>query len=159
METFDLPTLKRASTISMVEPHEQQFARDLIDAQFVEMTGKKLDLVPAGFFVAVRLWIPPEAKELEGGKKLFFADAHRDERKYTSAVGLVCALGPDCYKGDRFKETGPWCNVGDWVMFNRYEGNALSYRGVPMVLLPDDRILAVVADPAEVESINSASKL
>ena len=154
-----LPKLAKASTLSKVEPHEEQFARDLIDQQFIEMTGAPMDLTPAGFFVALRLWIPPEAKELEGGKKLFFADTHRDERKFTSAVALVCALGPDAYKGERFERTGPWCKVGDWVMFNRYEGNALSYLGVPMVMLPDDRVLAIVSDPAEVESINSASKL
>lgn len=156
---FTLPPLTRSSTLSKVEPHEEQFARDLVNEQFIEMTGRPIDLAPAGFFVALRLYIPPEAKELGNGKKLYLADSHRDERKFTSAVALVCALGPDAYNGERFKDCGPWCKVGDWVMFNRYEGNALSYRGVPMVLLPDDRVLAVVSDPADIESINSANKL
>ena len=154
-----LPPLKRSSTLSKIEPHEESLARDLIDQQFVEMTGSPMDLVPAGFFVALRLWIPPEAIELEGGKKLFLADSHRDERKFTSAVALVCALGPDAYNGERFERTGPWCKVGDWVMFNRYEGNALSYNGIPMILLPDDRVLAIVSDPSKVQSINEANKL
>lgn len=151
---FTLPNLAKPSTVSKIEPHEEALARELIDQQFVEMTGKSMDLSPAGYFVALRLWIPPEKVG-----SVFLADTYRDERKFTSAVALVCAMGPDAYKGERFDRTGPWCKVGDWVIFPRYEGNAMSYRGVPMVLIPDDRIIAVISDPAEIESINSASKL
>lgn len=154
-----LPNIARASTISHIEPHEEAEARELINQQFIEMTGRPMELRPAGYMVALRLWIPPETRELEGGKKIFLADSYRDERKFTSAIGLVCAVGPDAYAGERFVRTGPWCKVGDWVVFPRYEGNAMSYRDVPMVLLPDDRIIAVVTDPSEVESINNARKL
>ncbi len=152
--TFTLPNLAKQSTVSKIEAHEETLARELIDQQFVEMTGKSMDLNPAGYFIALRLWIPPEKVG-----SVFLADTYRDERKFTSAVALVCAMGSDAYKGERFERTGPWCKVGDWVIFPRYEGNAMSFRGVPMVLIPDDRIIAVISDPAEIESINSASKL
>lgn len=145
--------------LSKITPEEEAEARALIDAQFVEMTGKPMDMVPAGYYVALRLWVPGETFKTSGGVELYMPDSLRDERKFTSAVALVCALGPDAYNGERFERTGPWCKVGDWVIFPRYEGNAMSYRGVPMVLIPDDRIIAVISDPSEIESINSASKL
>lgn len=153
-----LPKLAKPSTVSLIEPHEEAEAKALIDAQFTELTGKPMDMRPAGFYVALKVWVSPESKDLGDGKKLFFADSTRDEQKYTSAVGLVCAVGPDAYKGDRFERSGPWCKVGDWVIFPRYEGNAMAYRGVGMILIPDDRIIAVIDDPAEIKSINSASK-
>jgi len=44
----------------------------------------------------------------------------------------------------------PWCQVGDWVVIPRHEGTLINYRGVPMMFMPDDRILAVVEDPSYV---------
>lgn len=145
--------------LSKIEPHEETEARALVDAQFIDLTGKPLDLSPAGYYIAVKIWVPEDHIVTESGAKLFMPETFRDERKYTSGVALVCAVGPDAYKGDKFAQTGPWCKVGDWVMFPRYEAIALAYRGVGMALLPDDRILAVISDPSDVDSINSANKL
>jgi len=153
-----LPPLARPSTVSHITVAEESEAKALIDAQFVEMTGKPMDMRPSGFYIVLKIYIPPESKDLGEGKKLFLADSTRDDRKYTSAIGLVCAVGPDAYTGERFERSGPWCKVGDWVAFPRYESIAMAYRGVSMAMLPDDRILCVVDDPADVQSINSASK-
>lgn len=146
-------------TLSKIEPHEEAEARELVDAQFISLTGKPLDAVPAGYQVLLKVWVPDDHITTEGGMKLYMPDQYRDERKYTSAVGLVCALGPDAYRDPERYPLGPWCKIGDWVMFPRYEGHALAYRGVAMVTIPDDRILMVISDPAEIDSINSASKM
>lgn len=146
-------------TLSKIEAHEEAEAKAAIDEQFIALTGKPIDLQPAGYFVAMKVWVPEDHIVTEGGAKLYMPETFRDERKYTSGVALVCAMGPEAYKGDRYKESGPWCKVGDWVMFQRYEAIALSYRGVAMAIIPDDRILAVISDPTEIDSINSASKL
>ena len=159
METADEIVYMTAHSLSKIEPHEEGLAKSIIDEQFVEMTGKPMDMQPAGYYVALRLWIPEDHITTAGGQKLYMPESFRDERKFTSAVGLVCAVGPDAYGGERFARTGPWCKVGDWVIFPRYEGNAMSFRSVPMILIPDDRIIAVISDPSEIESINSASKL
>lgn len=106
--------------LSKIEPHEETEARALVDAQFIDLTGKPLDLSPAGYYIAVKIWVPEDHIVTESGAKLFMPETFRDERKYTSGVALVCAVGPDAYKGDKFAQTGPWCKVGDWVMFPRY---------------------------------------
>ena len=90
---------------------------------------------------------------------IYLPDIVRAEDKFQSCAALVCAMGPEAYQGDKYKDSGPWCKVGDWVMIPRYEATALSYRGVAMALLPDDRILAVIADPTDVDSAKYARDL
>jgi co-chaperonin GroES (HSP10) len=147
--------------MSKIEPHEEALAKELIDEEFTAITGRSFDMQPAGYLVAVKIYVRPEELKTitqEDGTEvtLYLPDTVRAEDKYSSVSALVCAVGPEAYQGEKFERSGPWCKVGDWVMFPRYEGNAVSYRGVPMVLLPDDRILAVISDPSEIESINSA---
>lgn len=151
-------------TLSLIEPHEEQLAKDLVDMQFRQMTGKPFDMRPAGYLVALKIYIRPE--ELKTIKRddgteatIYLPDVVRAEDKFQSCAALVCAMGPEAYQGEKFKDSGPWCKIGDWVMIPRYEATALSYRGVAMALLPDDRILAVIADPTDVDSAKYARDL
>lgn len=45
----------------------------------------------------------------------------------------------------------PWCQLGDYIVVPRHEGPLISYRGKAVMIVPDDRILAVVDDPAYVK--------
>jgi len=38
-----------------------------------------------------------------------------ERQQVASQVGLVLAMGPDCYKDKERYPEGPWCKVGDWV--------------------------------------------
>ena len=148
-------------TLSMIETHEEQTAKDLIDMQFIQMTGKPFDMRPAGYLVALKIYVRPEelktiTRDDGTTATIYLPDVVRAEDKYQSCAALVCGMGPEAYQGDKFKDSGPWCKVGDWVMIPRYEATALSFRGVAMALLPDDRILAVIADPTDVESARNA---
>jgi co-chaperonin GroES (HSP10) len=148
-------------SMSNIEPHEEALAQQFIDEQFVEMTGKPFDMRPAGYLVAVKIYIRPE--ELRTIKKedgtevtLYLPDTVRAEDKYSSVSALVCAVGPEAYQGEKFERSGPWCKVGDWILMPRYESTMVSYRGVAMALLPDDRVMAVITGPEDVESGKSA---
>lgn len=151
-------------TLSFVEPHEEEFAKELIDAQFVEMTGKPFDMRPAGYMIALKIFIEPDELTTitnDKGEKvtLYRSVVAQAEEKYQSCSALVCALGPDAYKGEKFKDSGPWCNIGDWVMIPRYEATAISYRGVAVALIPDDRVMCVITDPTDVKSVKDATKI
>lgn len=148
-------------SMSNIEPHEEQLAKDLIDQQFVDITGKPFDMRPAGYLVAVKIYIRPEELKTitqEDGTQvtLYLPDTVRAEDKYSSVSALVCAVGPEAYQGEKFERSGPWCKVGDWVLIPRYESTMVSYRGVAMALLPDDRVMAVIAGPEDVMSGRSA---
>ena len=152
---------KKPPTLSFIEPYEEQVAKELIDQSFTQMTGKKFDMRPAGYLVALKIYVRPEelktiTRDDGTTATIYLPDVVRAEDKYQSCAALVCGMGPEAYQGDKFKDSGPWCKVGDWVMIPRYEATALSFRGVAMALLPDDRILAVIADPTDVESARNA---
>jgi len=146
--------------MSYIETHEEAEAAALIEQQFVAVTGKSFTLRPAGFMVALKIYIrPEELKTIKGDdgktRTLYLPQTMQDTDKYQSVAGLVCAIGPQAYKGhtltgeDRYPE-GPWCKVGDWVIIPRYESFQISFNGVVMAMLPDDKILGVIQDPAEV---------
>lgn len=148
-------------SMSNIEPHEEELAQKFIDEQFIEMTGQSFDMRPAGYLVAVKIYIRPE--ELKTIKKedgtevtLYLPDTVRAEDKYSSVSALVCAVGPEAYQGEKFERSGPWCKVGDWILIPRYESTMVSYRGVAVALLPDDRVMAVITGPEDVESGKSA---
>jgi co-chaperonin GroES (HSP10) len=148
-------------SMSNIEPHEEELAKQFIDEQFIAMTGQSFDMRPAGYLVAVKIYIRPE--ELKTIKKedgtevtLYLPDTVRAEDKYSSVSALVCAVGPEAYQGEKFERSGPWCKVGDWILIPRYESTMVSYRGVAMALLPDDRVMAVVTGPEDVASGKSA---
>jgi co-chaperonin GroES (HSP10) len=148
-------------SMSNIEPHEEALAKQFIDEQFVEMTGKPFDMRPAGYLVAVKIYIRPEELKTitqEDGTQvtLYLPDTVRAEDKYSSVSALVCAVGPEAYQGEKFERSGPWCKVGDWILIPRYESTMVSYRGVAMALLPDDRVMAVITGPEDVASGKSA---
>ena len=73
-----------------------------------------------------------------------------DRQQVGSQCGNVIAMGPDCYRDkDRFND-GPWCKVGDWVVFARYAGSRIEIDGGEVRLLNDDEILATVQDPTDI---------
>jgi co-chaperonin GroES (HSP10) len=150
-------------TLSNIEPHEEEVAKKLINDHFVEITGRPFDMKPAGYLIAAKIYVRPEELKTitrDDGTEatLYLPDHIRAEDKYQSVSALVCAVGPEAYQGEKFERSGPWCKVGDWVLIPRYEATAVSYRGVAMALLPDDRVMAVIESPDDVAGAKQADK-
>lgn len=144
-------------SMSNIEPHEENEAKEFINNEFVSMTGRSFDMRPAGYLVAVKIYVRSEEIKTivqEDGTEvtLYLPDEVRAEDKYSSVSALVCAVGPEAYRGENFERSGPWCKVGDWILIPRYESTMVSYRGVAMALLPDDRVMAVISGPEDVMS-------
>ena len=73
-----------------------------------------------------------------------------EKQQVASQCGNVLAMGPDCYHDkDRFKD-GPWCKVGDRVMFARYAGSRIKIEGGEVRLLNDDEVLATIKNPEDI---------
>ena len=80
------------------------------------------------------------------------------------------AMGPDCYKDPPPKlpdnlppgtpvtvlaarprfPSGPWCKLGDTVLFSRYAGKRFKIEGVEFRMLADDEITATIPVGAKV---------
>lgn len=156
-------------TLPFVEAHETEQTQKMIDDFFVKETGKKLNFRPAGYMIAVKIWIRPEEikviKDKSGkDKTLWMPPVTLENDKFSSVAALVCAIGPQAYKGEnsdgsaRYPE-GPWCRIGDWVAIPRQSCFLFEYRGIPMGLLPDDKIIGVVDEPADITPIRVSPKV
>ena len=73
-----------------------------------------------------------------------------EKQQVASQVGLVMAMGPQCYKDKERYPEGPWCKTQDWVMFARYAGSRIKIEGGEMRLLNDDEILATIESPEDI---------
>lgn len=144
---------------SHIEEREKPVAQFIVDDLFIKLCGKKPPRV-TGYFVAIRIHQREISKKVtrdDGTEVEMYTgtDATRTEDKYQSCAGLVVSMGPQAYKGNnldgspRFSE-GPWCSVGDFVAFPRYEGFQITFRNVPLIIVPDDKILSIIEDPDDV---------
>ena len=73
-----------------------------------------------------------------------------EKQQVASQCGNVLAMGPDCYQDKNRYKQGPWCKVGDWVMFARYAGSRIKIEGGEVRLLNDDEILATIKNPEDI---------
>ena len=101
---------------------------------------------PTGWRLLV---LPFKMKEKTKGG-LMLAETTLEKQQVASQVGLVMAMGPDCYKDKERYPDGPWCKEKDWVMFARYAGSRIKIDGGEMRLLNDDEVLATIDSPEDI---------
>ena len=87
-------------------------------------------------------------EKTKGG--LVLAETTIERQQVASQVGLVLAMGDQCYKDKERYPDGPWCKVNDWVMFARYAGSRIKIDGGEMRLLNDDEVLATIDSPEDI---------
>ena len=102
---------------------------------------------PKGYKILVAL--PTVEEKTSGG--IYRPDSLRKQEEVASIFGYVTAMGEDAY-GDPSKfPTGPWCKVGDWVIFRSYSGTRIKIADQEFRLINDDTVEAVVDDPRNIQ--------
>jgi co-chaperonin GroES (HSP10) len=121
---------------------------------------------PVGHFMLVAL---PEI-EVRTKSGIYIPETVSDRERAASVVGTVIAMGPDCYVDAEPKmpkdlppgtpitvlasrprfPSGPWCKIGDTVLFSRYAGKRFKIEGVEFRMLSDDEITATIPAGANV---------
>lgn len=105
--------------------------------------------VPVGYKLLVAL--PKVEEKFESG--LIKAERTLQQEQILSTVGAVLDMGSQAYSDpDRFP-SGPWCKIGDFVMFRANTGTRFKVAGQEYRLMNDDSIEAVVADPRGIERV------
>ncbi len=106
---------------------------------------------PTGYRLLVAL--PKVEKKSAGGVHL--PDKLIKAEESASVIANIIDMGPDCYKDETKFPSGPWCQIGDWVLIRSYSGTRFKVKtadgGTELRLLNDDAIEAVVTDPRGIE--------
>ena len=117
-----------------------------------DIKDKKLNLAsqlpePKGYKLLIAL---PEVDEVTESGIIKSAES-RHEESIATVVGWVMSMGPDAYVNYGRFPNGPYCQVGDWVVFRAFSGTRLKIHGKEFRLINDDTVEAVVEDPRGVE--------
>ena len=118
---------------------------DIDTSKTQETAGKLADRLPTpiGYKMLV---IKPEIEEkTEGG--IFKPQEFIRKEEAGAVVGLVLKQGDLCYKDTEKFPTGPWCKEGDFILIGAYRGSRFMVDGKEFVIINDDMIEGVVADP------------
>lgn len=112
-----------------------------------EMSDEELDArlpKPVGYRLLVLI---PQVEETFGGSGIIKSSKTLHHDHVMSFMGVVLAMGDQAYNdADRFP-TGPWCKVGDTVLFRPNTGSRFMVDGLEYRLMNDDSVEAVVSDP------------
>ena len=92
----------------------------------------------------------PEIEEMTDGGIIKSEDS-RHEESIATVVGWVMSMGPDAYANYARFPSGPYCEVGDWVIFRAFSGTRIKIHGKEFRLINDDTVEAVVEDPRGVQ--------
>ena len=102
---------------------------------------------PKGYKLLIAL---PEVDEMTDGGIIKSEDS-RHEESIATVVGWVMSMGVDAYANYTRFPSGPYCQVGDWVIFRAFSGTRIKIHGKEFRLINDDTVEAVVDDPRGVE--------
>ena len=112
----------------------------------VQLTEEEMEAQlpkPVGYHILVAL--PKVEEKFESG--LYKAEQAMREEYILSSMGAVLDMGEQAYADKERFPTGPWCKVGDFVMFRPNTGTRFKVNGSEYRIMNDDSVQAVVADP------------
>lgn len=98
---------------------------------------------PAGYKILIAV---PKMDDKFKNSSLIMPESLRKAEETASIIGCVIELGPSAYEEEKFP-TGPYCKVGDWVIFKAYSGTRLKVEDNEFRLINDDTVEATVEDP------------
>lgn len=100
--------------------------------------------VPTGYRILVAL---PNIEKTYGESGIIKLEKNVDREYIMSILGVVVDMGADAYADKERFPNGPWCKVGDYVMFRMNSGTRVRVDGKEYRVMNDDSIEAVIPDP------------
>lgn len=114
-----------------------------------EQAGVDYVPVPKGYRMLIAM--PVVEEKTQGG--VYRPDQERSREETASIVGQVVDMGPDCYHDKAKFPNGPWCELGDWVLFRSYAGTRFKINGREFRFVNDDTIEGTVRDPRHIKRV------
>jgi hypothetical protein len=127
-----------------------------VQQQLMEEVGED-NVWPVTFHVLLKMYIRPQSRDI-GGVNYDTPEMYLDQDQYFNRVGKVLGWGPDAFADPRRFPAGPPCNIGDWILFRRYENSLIGVNGTPLCFILDDKFIARVKDPSRVDTSHQIGK-
>lgn len=105
---------------------------------------------PVGYHLLIAM---PQVEETYGDTGIIKVTKTMQHDNLLSMIGLVVDMGEQAYADKERFPTGPWCKVGQYVMFRMNSGARFKVGGVEYRLMNDDSIEAIVDDPRGVTRV------
>ena len=138
----EVPKIKSA----LLDKYEDDHKKEIEGYERLKTKESEKLPKPTGWRMVVLPFKMPE--KTKGG--LYIGQDTLERQQVASQVGLVLAMGPQCYKDKERYPEGPWCKEKDWVMFARYAGSRIKIDGGEIRLLNDDEVLATIDSPEDI---------
>ena len=87
----------------------------------------------------------PVRKTSAGG--IIIPDTIRADRDYLNTVGRVLALGDLAFVDEDIYRKGPWVKPGDFIVYAKFAGQKIWWKGVKLLLVKASSIELVVDKP------------
>lgn len=87
----------------------------------------------------------PIRRKSAGG--ILIPDTFREDREYLNTVGRVLALGELAFCDTDVYKNGPWVKPGDYIVYAKFSGQKLWWRGVKLLIIKPGAIELVVEKP------------
>lgn len=71
----------------------------------------------------------------------------QDAQLHLNYVGKVVAMGDLAYRSERFVGQIDFPKVGDYVIYGKYAGQPMLFKGLRFIMVNDDEVLGIVKDP------------
>lgn len=121
---------------------------DEVHALIEKEVGKNV-VWPSRYYVLLKMYISDD--EIDTGEfKLKRTAAYQKQEGYDNRVARILAWGPDAFTDPRVFPNGSPYNIGDWVMFMKYENSFLDINEKQLTYMEDVKLTLNVKDPREI---------
>lgn len=109
---------------------------------------------PTTYHVLLKTFLTDEEIKISDNITLKAPEEHRNQQMYESRLGLVLAIGVDCFSCPQRFPSGAPCNIGDIVMYRRLENTPFYANKKSLSWVLDDKIMGLSDDPTGIDTQN-----
>lgn len=128
--------------LSVREPMDGAIANDQWTTDEAVDDPSPLPRIPG---VGVLIRPVPVRRRSAGG--ILIPDSVRADKDYLNTVGRVLALGELAFKDEDIYRNGAWVVPGDYVVYAKFAGQKIWWKGVKLLLIKASAIELVVEKP------------
>lgn len=96
-----------------------------------------------------RLLVMPVRPRKVSRGGILIAESAMEAEGHLNYIGKVVAMGGCCGKHKKYEGETKEVKVGSWVIYSRYAGQRIEYKGVKLLFINDDEVLALAKGPED----------